>query len=76
MNFVLKILPCQEESSIIQALGEGEKKHNTKLDSHSQTFSPSQHTTQASRSEKGQPHCLGTNDQWFSKILCVGCDRC
>lgn len=29
MNFVLKNLPCQEESSIIQALGEGEKKTTT-----------------------------------------------
>ena len=41
-----------------------------RLDSHSQTFSPSQHTIRASRSEKGQPHYSDTNDQWFSESLC------
>lgn len=74
MNFVLKNLSWQEESSIIQAL-EGGEGRGAKLDSHCQTFPPHQHTIQASCSEKGQPHYFDTNDQWFSEILYVGCDR-
>ena len=75
MNFVLKNLCWQEESSIIQ-VPEGSGETKACLVATVSRFPPSQHTIRAPHSEEGQPHYFDTNDRWLSEILCVGCDRC